>query len=239
MNLGSPNLVVVWMGYQGGTTPNLSDSVNGSGFTQLDPTASILGGLKYIACFYRYGSLGSYAAATFTSNGSGSYPSIVAYGYSATISSDPFVAQTSHGREDSSAVIKPANGTPLASASGSLLTTGFWPFTASGTNPTIDSSFGNVVAVGYNVSYPISGADLISSGSSVDPQWTTPGGTGQTYLMAQLVNFQETAAAGGQPTMRRWGGTEFMGGQGIGNKGKGRMWGRSTVGLYVPRRFAA
>lgn len=43
----------------------------------------------------------------------------------------------------------------------------------------------------------------------------------------------------GQPTMRRWGGVPHVGGQGIGSKGKGRMWGRTSDGVIVPRRLAA
>lgn len=35
----------------------------------------------------------------------------------------------------------------------------------------------------------------------------------------------DIAASAGHPTMRRWGGVPFMGGQGIGNKGPGRSWG--------------
>lgn len=53
--------------------------------------------------------------------------------------------------------------------------------------------------------------------------------------------FKPAAAATGHPTMRRWGGVPYLGGQGIGQKGggRGRMWGQHRSGLIVPRRFAA
>ena len=47
----------------------------------------------------------------------------------------------------------------------------------------------------------------------------------------------QTTSATGQPTMRRWGGVPYMGGQGIGNKGKGRMWGKTRSGVIVPKRY--
>lgn len=45
--------------------------------------------------------------------------------------------------------------------------------------------------------------------------------------------------ADGQPTMRRWGGVPYVGGQGIGQKGGGggRAWGRRRSGIFVPSRF--
>lgn len=57
-------------------------------------------------------------------------------------------------------------------------------------------------------------------------------------VSTNIVSFKAAAAgATGQPTMRRWGGTPYVGGHGIGTKGKGRMWGRTRSGLIIPRRF--
>lgn len=45
---------------------------------------------------------------------------------------------------------------------------------------------------------------------------------------------------GGQPLLRRFGGTPFVGGQGVNagaRPGSGRMWGRTRSGLVVPQRF--
>lgn len=54
-----------------------------------------------------------------------------------------------------------------------------------------------------------------------------------------VVTFKAVAAAG-HPTMRRWGGTPFVGGQGIGQKvsagSSGRAWGRYRSGVFVPSR---
>lgn len=50
----------------------------------------------------------------------------------------------------------------------------------------------------------------------------------------------DEAVSTGQPTMRRWGGTPYLGGgQGIGQKGGGggRAWGRRKSGIFVPQRF--
>jgi hypothetical protein len=70
---------------------------------------------------------------------------------------------------------------------------------------------------------------------SVNPSWTS-----DADVAAAVAVFTPSAGgSAGQPTTRRWGGVPYVGGHGIGNKGSGRMWGRSTVGLYVPRRFAA
>lgn len=44
--------------------------------------------------------------------------------------------------------------------------------------------------------------------------------------------------SGGQPTMRRWGGVPFVGGQGVNQSsrhGSGRMWARRDSGVIVPR----
>ena len=49
--------------------------------------------------------------------------------------------------------------------------------------------------------------------------WLYNSGAGRSY--ADIV----AEAATGQPSMRRWGGVPFVGGQGIGNKGIGRMFG--------------
>jgi Concanavalin A-like lectin/glucanases superfamily len=43
----------------------------------------------------------------------------------------------------------------------------------------------------------------------------------------------------GQPTRRRWGGIQALGGSSVGNKGPGRMWGRRRSGIVVPRWLAA
>jgi hypothetical protein len=75
-------------------------------------------------------------------------------------------------------------------------------------------------------------------------------GTGSQSLQATFVASVNWAAviasiapsaapAAGQPTMRRWGGVPAMGGTNIGNKGTGRMWGRTRSGIIVPRRLAA
>ncbi len=64
-------------------------------------------------------------------------------------------------------------------------------------------------------------------------------------IVAVIASFKSAGGGGGggadQPTMRRWGGVPFMGGQGVGNagSGSGRMWGRTRDGLIVPRRLAA
>ncbi len=61
--------------------------------------------------------------------------------------------------------------------------------------------------------------------------------TGNDRIRSIMASFAPVAAAVGHPTMRRWGGTPFMGGQGIGQKGlPGRTWGRSRIaGLWVPK----
>lgn len=61
--------------------------------------------------------------------------------------------------------------------------------------------------------------------------------------ISQHVWAYDDTGAAGQPTMRRWGGVPFMGGQGIGQKGSagnsGRAWGRRKSGIIVPQRYAA
>lgn len=87
----------------------------------------------------------------------------------------------------------------------------------------------------------------VSLGTVSDATFTS--GTVSLWSGASLDDFsnmsidaftiEEQAAAGGQPTMRRWGGIPFMGGQGIGQKGggDGRTWGRRKSGIIVPSRF--
>ncbi len=62
---------------------------------------------------------------------------------------------------------------------------------------------------------------------------------GAVRLEMVVGTYKAPAASTGQPTMRRWGGVPFVGGQGIGGKSSGRMWGRTRDGLVVPRRLAA
>ncbi len=54
-----------------------------------------------------------------------------------------------------------------------------------------------------------------------------------------VVVLKEAAGGGaGQPTMRRWGATPYVGGHGINaGGGGGRMWGRRQSGLIVPKRL--
>lgn len=61
-------------------------------------------------------------------------------------------------------------------------------------------------------------------------------------LTAARVTAHYAAAnsSGGQPLLRRFGATPFVGGQGVNpgaRPGSGRMWGRTRSGLVVPKRF--
>jgi len=81
-------------------------------------------------------------------------------------------------------------------------------------------------------------ANVPESGSAPGLAGYNGGNVGPTQNIS-LFEAGDVVAAGGQPTMRRWGAMPYIGGQGIGNKGSGRMWGRSREGLVVPRRLAA
>jgi hypothetical protein len=60
-------------------------------------------------------------------------------------------------------------------------------------------------------------------------------GTARTGSAAMGLLSAGAAPSSGQPTMRRWGGTPYMGGQGINqaSSGKGQMWGRSRSGRVI------
>ncbi len=49
--------------------------------------------------------------------------------------------------------------------------------------------------------------------------------TSSAWYIKAAAFMVASGAASGHPTMRRWGGTPYMGGQGIGQKGAGRGWG--------------
>lgn len=65
-------------------------------------------------------------------------------------------------------------------------------------------------------------------------------GTSASAFGSLAIEFDTSAAASGHPTIRRWGGVPHMGGRrGLNGSSGGGTWGRSKVGLYVPKRFAA
>ena len=110
-------------------------------------------------------------------------------------------------------------------------------FSTTVTTASADSGFATAVlqdnepfAVGSAGSYKeVSGA--------VNPTWTLGASTDVCGINA---SFTGTGGGGvNQPMMRRWGGVHAQGGQGIGNRGPGRSWGRTKDGIIVPRRFAA
>lgn len=79
---------------------------------------------------------------------------------------------------------------------------------------------------------------ITSSALSSYTAHMTASTTANTYRL--LTASFKGAAAGGQPTMRRWGGTPFVGGQGMKGgsaSGNGRMWGRRNSGVVVPRHW--
>lgn len=79
--------------------------------------------------------------------------------------------------------------------------------------------------------YQITSSDDVADG--------TQGGATAWAIIAAAFKVAGGAPAGGQPTMRRWGATPFVGGQGVNSAGghSGRMWGRRQSGLVVPERF--
>lgn len=81
-----------------------------------------------------------------------------------------------------------------------------------------------------------------TTAAATNPTWTYTGDA-PNVSAAAIASFKAAAAATGQPTMRRWGGTPFVGGQGIGQKSggsnSGREWGRSRSShVIVPRWLA-
>jgi hypothetical protein len=82
--------------------------------------------------------------------------------------------------------------------------------------------------VGDPVAYMMDEYHIVTASEAA----TSTCANGSWYITAAM--FKGATAATGQPTMRRWGGVPNMGGQGIGNKGSGKMWGRTRSGLYVP-----
>lgn len=87
---------------------------------------------------------------------------------------------------------------------------------------------------------PTAGAEVIFRNSGFTGTTVTWGSTSATDFSALIVEVDSSGAAAGQPTMRRWGGTPFLGGQGTGQQGGaaqgGRMWGRRRSGIVVPAR---
>jgi hypothetical protein len=77
-----------------------------------------------------------------------------------------------------------------------------------------------------------------TTAAAANPQWNITNNASDR--VAAIATFKAAAVAGGQPTMRRWGGVPHMGTSKLRNGGIGGPWGRdSRSGLIVPRRFAA
>jgi hypothetical protein len=77
-----------------------------------------------------------------------------------------------------------------------------------------------------------SNSDSLADGDEWNYQIVTPNTSG-TFTVRSVGVVGATAAAAGQPTMRRWGGVPYLGGGGIGQKGlraagSGRAWGRAA-----------
>lgn len=107
-----------------------------------------------------------------------------------------------------------------------------------------------IALIAGSSNFDLTGGTNVTNNSTSNPLvgWFGPrSGAGSTTLrvndavsddiLSITVEIAPAAAAGGQPTMRRWGGVPHMGGQSSGRHGSGRMWGRTRSGLMVPRRF--
>ena len=166
-----------------------------------------------------------------------SFPALAVVGFSGTHAS-PF--DVSNGAVDNTGDNSMQPGSVTPSQNDSLVVTGIGCGTS--TVPTMDGGFTVEEAsatVGGN-HFGIGLAYLIqTSAAAANPTWSytaTAGGQGSTIAV-----FKPAVAAAGHPTMRRWGGVPFVGGQGIGQKGSagnsGRAWGRRKSGIIVPQRF--
>ncbi len=135
----------------------------------------------------------------------------------------------------SAGVTSLATGSITPSENGELIFAGLGAGANSGTN-SINSGFtigdqtqhDGANHEGVSIAYFEQGA-----AAAINPTWSC---TNSVSLAVTIASFKATAVAAGQPTMRRWGGVPYLGGQGIGNKSKGRAWGRSRVsGLWIPQ----
>lgn len=171
---------------------------------------------------------------TFTFSGTANlFPSLTVMAFSGAAAS-PFDRES--GASGSGTSAQPGSVTPSENnclVVGGIGVSGNRTFSVSGL--TLQHQIGNdgnhqAMAAGYTIQ---------TTASALNPTWTISASDNWASEVAVFKSAAGGGGATGQPTMRRWGGTPFVGGQGIGNKGSGRMWGRSREGMYVPRRFAA
>jgi hypothetical protein len=75
---------------------------------------------------------------------------------------------------------------------------------------------------------------VANAGASVGFSWSPA-----DNVAVSAAWFLPITGGAGQPIVRRFGGVPAVGGHHSGNRGRGRMWGRTRQGLIVPRRLAA
>jgi hypothetical protein len=137
----------------------------------------------------------------------------------------------------SAGVTSLATGSITPSENGELIFAGLGAGANSGTN-SINSGF----TIGDQTQHDGSNHEGVSiayfeqsTAAAINPTWSC---TNSVALAVTIASFKATAAAAGQPTMRRWGGVPHLGGgSGGGRHGSGRMWGRTRSGIYVPNHL--
>lgn len=201
-DIGSPDLLLVWVSYQGGDTVTLSDN-KGNTYTKKKPTSDPINGTgtySYISLFYAWGSITGGSTVTFTLGGAADLAgSLTWQSYTGTeTSSDPLVSIVDACRTNGYGPWTTIQPGAITATSGDLLSTGFHDFTET-TRPTIDSSFTVLSDIAYNAGtpnhYPIADAYKISTGTSDNPTWTTA----HSQLILHVMMAQFAAASGGSP----------------------------------------
>ncbi len=192
---GSPTFLIVWMAYQGGSTPTLSDNKSNS-YTAVDPVSSAYtGDAKYIKAFYAWSGVTGGSDLTFTVAGSGIAASLHWQAYTGTrTSSDPYVTKT----DAANFYLTPGSFTSIqpgaiTATSGNLLTIGLNDWIEEETGPTINSSFTRLNFTDYQNVYAAADAYKISAGASDNPTWTMAVAQDLGHVM--MIEFAAAAAS--------------------------------------------
>lgn len=227
VNTAGVDLIVLAVAsYQAVADPTISDS-KGNTWTPRTSYASDVSKLKiYYAVNPTVGS-----GHTFTASQSGSYPSIIVLGFSGSHAT-PFDQENGNTSASASSL---ATGSVTPTEDNELI---IMAACHSADISSCDEGTGGPLLVAYvNGEHFAGGADaeIQTTAAAINPTWTFAAAA--SCAVAQAT-FKAAAAAGGQPTMRRWGGVPHMaGGQQVNHGGSGRMWGRRRSGLIVPQRF--